>query len=394
MSRSGVFVKQASGYRAFHPAPLPPNPPVQMAGEMLKWLSKADRALGRLDGVTSTLPNPDLFVGMYVRQEAVLSSQIEGTQSTLEDVLSFEMHVRENERPSDVREVVNYVAAMRYGLEQVTGDGLPLSLRLLKDIHARLLTGTRGSTKQPGDFRTSQNWIGPEGSTLRTATFVPPPVPVMHDALSNLERFLYDRSLPDLVVAGLAHAQFETIHPFLDGNGRVGRLLITFLLCEREILAQPLLYLSIYFKRHRTEYYDRLTAIREHGDWEGWLAFFLRGVFEASQEATQTARSILALREDHRAHAAAFSGKDNAAFLDVLFQSPYLTISWTAERLGVTKVTAGRLMERFEAAGWLEEITRFRRNRVYRYAPYLALFDTDAHTGNDGPDEHTQADEL
>lgn len=395
MSRAGVFVKQASGYRAFHPAPLPPDPPLRLDGEVLRWLSKADRALGRLDGVTSTLPNPDLFVGMYVRQEAVLSSQIEGTQSTLEDVLAFEAHAPAAGRPLDVGEVVNYVDAMRHGLAQVSGpDGLPLSLRLLREIHARLLAGTRGSTKQPGDFRTSQNWIGAQGSTLRTATFVPPPVPVMHEALSDLERFLYDRALPDLVVAGLAHAQFETVHPFLDGNGRVGRLLITFLLCERQILARPLLYLSIYFKRHRAEYYDRLTAVREQGDWEGWLAFFLRGVFEVSEEATRTARAILALRERHRAEASAFSGKDNTVLVDVLFRHPYLSVGAAAALLNVNYVTASRMVERFEAAGWLEEITGQARNRVFRYAPYLALFDTEGggdDDGDPGPAVRTQA---
>ena len=249
--RSGTFVKQASGYDAFIPRPLPPDPPVQIDSEMAHLLSEADRALGRLDGITSVLPNPDLFVGMYVRQEAVLSSQIEGTQSTLEDVLQFEIDAGGESVPKDVGEVVNYVRAMNYGLDRL--DKLPLSLRLIREIHAELLRGARGGNREPGEFRRTQNWIGPTGCNLKTAIFVPPPVPEMKEAIGELEKFLhFEGPMPALIHCGLAHAQFETIHPFLDGNGRVGRLLIAFLLCERKILHRPLLYLSLYLKRHRS----------------------------------------------------------------------------------------------------------------------------------------------
>ena len=398
MSRAGVIVKQGTGYRAFIPVPLPPEPAIRVEGELLHWLSKADRALGRLDGVTSNLPNPDLFVGMYVRQEAVLSSQIEGTQSTLEDVLAFEVEASGTNRPRDVEEVVNYVRAMRHGLARLTGEGeqavLPLSLRLLREIHGELMRGVRGQNRNPGEFRSSQNWIGPEGSTLATATFVPPPVPEMHTALGDLEMFLHERTLPDLVVCGLAHAQFETIHPFLDGNGRVGRLLVTFLLCEREVLGQPLLYLSHYLKRHRLEYYDRLTAIRQDGDWEGWLRFFLRGVFEVSQEATRTARAVLALHEAHRAQVLKLPGKGNAELLDLLFWQPFVPVAFVAKRLGVSIPAASRTVERFQGLGLLREVTGFSRNRLYRYDPYLVLFEPPVPPvlREDAPDaERTQA---
>ena len=293
--RAGQFVRQIEGYTAFIPAPLPPDPPPALDGETIKLLSQADWALGRLDGVTSILPNPDLFVAMFVRQEAVLSSQIEGTQSTLEDVLQFEAETGADV-PKDIGDVVNYVAAMNYGLTRL--NELPLCLRLIREIHERLLRGARGGEKTPGEFRRTQNWIGPPGCSLATALFVPPPFHAMHAALADLERFLHDTlAFPVLVHCALAHAQFETIHPFIDGNGRIGRLLITFLLCQREILHHPLLYLSSYLKAHRSEYYDRLTAIRLSGDWEGWIRFFLRGVFEVSQAASATARKILELRE-------------------------------------------------------------------------------------------------
>ncbi len=249
-TRAGRFISQASGYKAFIPAPLPPDPPLQLDSEMARLMSEADRALGRLDGVTSILPNPDLFVAMYVRHEAVLSSQIEGTQCTLEDVLEMEIDPSGADQPKDIEEVVNYVGAMNYGLERLTT--FPLSLRLIREIHRKLLENVRGAQRDPGEFRRTQNWIGPGGCTLATATFVPPPVPEMNEALGALERFMHeDASLPALAQIGLVHAQFETIHPFLDGNGRVGRLLITFLLCQRGILSQPLLYLSHYFKLHR-----------------------------------------------------------------------------------------------------------------------------------------------
>lgn len=370
--RAGRYVQQLQGYRAFIPAPLPPQPPVRLEGEMAALLSEADRALGRLDGVASILPNPDLFVAMYVRHEAVLSSQIEGTQSTLEDVLEYEMDVRGPKRVKDVSEVVNYVHAMNHGLERLAT--LPLSLRLLREIHQQLMQDVRGSERSPGEFRTSQNWIGPQGSTLQSASFVPPPPHEMGAALDNLEKFLHDQSgLPALVQCGLAHAQFETIHPFLDGNGRVGRLLITLLLCERRILERPLLYLSVYLKAHRQEYYDRLTAIRNDGDWEGWLRFFLRGVTQVSGAATSTARSILKLREETRQKLAdsALGGQ----LLDYLFERPVISVRAAQERLGCSYVTAAHLIDDLEAMGVLRETTGQKRNRLYRYEPYLFLFE-------------------
>ena len=263
-TRAGQYARQIGGYRAFIPAPLPPQPPVRIGGELQSLLSEADRALGRLDGSILTLPNPDLFVLMYVRKEAVLSSQIEGTQSSLQDVLSAEAKVFASNRPKDAIEVINYISAMNYGLDRL--DEIPVSVRLIREIHARLLRGVRGSHLTPGELRISQNWIGAPGCTLAEADFVPPPPHEVPDALGKLEAFLHDPGdMPTLIWIGLAHAQFETIHPFLDGNGRVGRLLITFLLCERQILIKPVLYLSYFFRQYRQEYYETLQSVRDKG---------------------------------------------------------------------------------------------------------------------------------
>jgi Fic family protein len=353
-----------------------------MDPELWDLLSRADRALGRLDGSTETLPNPDLFVFMYVRKEAVLSSQIEGTQASLIDVLEFESQAAEPGRPDDVEEVVNYVAAMNYGLGRVRE--LPVSLRLIREIHGKLLAGVRGSERTPGEFRRSQNWIGPAGCTLQTAQFVPPPPAEMQDALGDLERFLHDpRPMPILVKVGLAHAQFETIHPFLDGNGRVGRLLITFLLCEREILRRPLLYLSYYFKRNRTEYYDRLQAVRERGDWEGWLKFFLRGVFEVAQEASQTARRIVTMREQHRELIVKNLGRRagrGLSLLEALYERPVVSVEAVQQAAGVSFANANELTRALEKLGLLRETTGQRRNRRFAYDAYLALFEDEEET--------------
>lgn len=374
--RAGRYVLQPRGYRAFIPVTLPPEPQIVMNGELSRLLSDADRALGRLDGVASVLPNPDLFVAMYVRHEAVLSSQIEGTQSTLEDVLEYEVDPNVGDRVKDVEEVVNYVRAMNHGLQRL--DELPLSPRLLREIHAELLKDVRGSERQPGEFRSSQNWIGPAGCTLEQADFVPPPPHEMQEALGHLAKFLHDRtSLPILIHAALAHAQFETIHPFLDGNGRVGRLLITLLLCERNVLSQPLLYLSYYLKAHRAQYYDRLTAIRNEGDWEGWVKFFLQGVLEVSQGATDTARAILHLRERHRGEIAGrLSGSANGMrLLDYALLQPLFSIRMVERHLGCAYATAANLVSEFESLKILQEISGRQRNRLYRYESYLNLFD-------------------
>jgi len=380
-TRAGHYVRQPAGYRAFVPASLPPDPPIRVDDPMLGLLSRADQAVGRLDGLTRTLPNPDLFVAMYVRREAVLSSQIEGTQSTLDDVLEFELNPRGRELPQDVEEVVNYVRAMNYGLERLAD--LPLSLRLIREIHRELLTGVRGANRSPGEFRASQNWIGPAGAPLSGASFVPPPVPEMRTALDNLERFLHEeRELPVLIHCGLVHSQFETIHPFLDGNGRVGRLLITFLLWYRGVLHRPLLYMSHYLRRHRHEYYDRLMAVRQIGDWEGWIRFFLQGVGQTAEEATSTARSIVSLREDHRARIEAQGlGVNGLRFLDLLFDRPLVDVNLVSDRLGVSFATASKLVGEFERSNLIEEITGGRRNRRFRYTAYLALFREEESTG-------------
>ncbi len=374
--RAGRYVTQPTGYRAFIPAPLPPKPPVRLDGELQSLLSTADRALGRLDGSIQTLPNPDLFVFMYVRKEAVLSSQIEGTQSSLQDLLAAEAQILTSETPKDVDEVVNYVDAMNYGLERLTE--LPMSVRLIREIHARLLQGVRGAGLTPGELRKSQNWIGYGGCTLADATFVPPPPFDAESAFGELERFLHSNSsLPQLIQIGMAHAQFETIHPFLDGNGRIGRLLITFLLCQREILLKPVLYLSHYFKQHRAEYYDRLQAVRDQGDWEEWLAFFLRGIASTSREATDTSRQILALREANRAAVTESLGRaagNGLRVLETLFRRPIVTVATVQDLTGTTFTAANTLVSRLVQLGILQEVTGYRRNRVFRYEPYITVF--------------------
>lgn len=376
-ARAGRYIEQPGGYKAFIPSPLPPDPPVAMNEEMWQLLSQADRALGRLDGATDALPNPDLFVFMYVRKEAVLSSQIEGTQASLIDVLEFESKAVEPDNPQDVTEVVNYVAAINYGLENL--ERLPLSLRLLREIHEVLMQGVRGAERAPGEFRRSQNWIGPSGCTLAQATYVPPPPHEMLQALSDLEKFLYDPPLfPTLIEIGLAHAQFETIHPFLDGNGRLGRLLITFLLCEQDILKRPLLYISYYFKRHRAEYYDRLQAVRDSGAWENWLKFFLRGVYEVAQEAADNARRIVNMKEEHRQLVLQRMGRRSGsaiALLERLYYRPIVTVENVQEIAQLSYANANTLIKDLCNLDLLKETTGQKRNRVFAYAPYLAIFE-------------------
>ena len=369
-TRAGRWVRQIEGHRAFIPAALPPTPPIELDARLARALSDADRALGRLDGVTTVLPNPDLFVAMYVRHEAVLSSQIEGTQSTLEDVLAYEAEGPDTGLPADIEEVVNYVGAMNHGLGRL--GSLPLSLRLLREIHGRLLSGVRGGERNPGEFRRTQNWIGAADCTLHTAAFVPPPPPEMLTALYQLETFLHDReAFPPLIHVALAHAQFETIHPFLDGNGRVGRLLITLLLCERGVLRRPLLYLSTYLKAHRAQYYDRLTAIRNDGDWEGWLHFFLQGVAEVSQDATETAQAILAMRETTRTMSLT---PTTLRLLDHLFEQPVINVRKAESLLDCTFATANKAIGELEQMGLLREVTKQKRNRRYFFHSYLDLF--------------------
>lgn len=374
--RAGRYVRQPAGYSAFLPSALPPDPPVRLEGRLQRLLSEADLALGRLDGSIQILPNPDLFVFMYVRKEAVLSSQIEGTQSSLQDLLAAEAQILDPDQPRDVAEVLNYVAAMNYGMGRLSE--LPVSVRLIREIHERLMQGVRGQYLTPGELRTSQNWIGPGGCTLNEATFVPPPPHEVVNALGALETFLHaEDGLPLLLKIGLAHVQFETIHPFLDGNGRVGRLLITFLLCEKGVLHKPVLYLSHYFKRHRQRYYDLLQATRDEGDWETWLEFFLQGVSEVSAQAAETARRILALREDHRSAIAANLGRaagNGHIVLEHLFVRPIVSVNDVKDLTGTTYPAANTLVEKFVEIGILEEITGQARNRKFRYGPYVRLF--------------------
>ena len=372
--RSGRYEPQPQGYRAFIPAPLPPDPPLNLTPELTALLAEANQALGRLDGATQILPDQDLFVWMYMRKEAVFSSQIEGTQSSLNDLLAAEANVLRPRRPDDVSEVINYVDAMDHGVSRL--ETLPVSMRLVREVHERLLEGRRGAERQPGLIRMSQNWIG--GPSPSEATFVPPPHQVVPEALSNLERFIHSEDdLSLLLRIGLVHAQFETIHPFLDGNGRVGRLLITLLLCEQGALQRPVLYLSHYLKQYRTEYYDALQAVREKGAWEGWIMFFLRAVAVVATEATATARGIVGLRERHRDLLVSELGRGAGTglrLIDSLYRGPFITVPEAQKLLGVTYQSANNLVTRLEAMGVLEEVTGQTRHRVFRYSEYADLF--------------------
>ncbi len=370
-NRAGDFVMQPSGYTSFVPHNLPPDPPIEIDGEMLGLLSEADRKLGRLDGITQILPNPELFVAMYVKKEAVLSSQIEGTQASLTDVLEI---TTKDEKREDVGEVVNYVSAMNYGLERL--KEFPLCLRLIREIHEKLLADGRGSNRNPGEFRKTQNWIGPSGCTLADARFVPPIVPDMEIALENMEKFFYtEDNIPALIKIALIHAQFESIHPFLDGNGRMGRLLITFWLCHQQILSQPLLYLSYYFKKNRLEYYDRLMAVREKGEWEGWIRFFLKGVSVTADEATSTAKDIIQLKAT--CENKIVSNGCNTMYnilLEDIFMHPIVTINDAVEILKVSYPTAAKVIENFCKLDILFDITPDqKRNKKYAFLTYMEI---------------------
>ena len=357
--------------RAFVPAPLPPKPPLTLTGPLETLLDSASVALGRLDGLSLLLPDPRLFLYTYVRKEAVLSSQIEGTQSSLSDLLKHEFKNTPTAIEADVTEVSCYVAAMELGLARLR-EGAPLSLRLLREIHACLLSHGRGSSKEPGEFRRSQNWIG--GSRPGNATFVPPPPDALLEALGALEKFLHDDPVKTrpLVKAALAHVQFETIHPFLDGNGRLGRLLITLLLCAEGILSQPLLYLSLHFKEHRSEYYRLLQHVRLTGDWEEWLEFFLQGVVRTAESATLTARRLLDLFQNDREK---LHG-ESATVLRLhaqLQQKPVLSVSAAARELGVTHPTATKALRTLDQKQIVSEITGSDYRRVYTYTHYLKI---------------------
>lgn len=373
--RAGMVMNTTRGYSAFIPAKLPPDPPIIIDSEMQKLLSLADRKLGRLDGITQILPNPELFVAMYVKKEAVLSAQIEGTQASLVDVLNTPSSETNDRAYNEVIEVVNYVNAMNWGLKEL--HTLPLSLRLIRNIHKILLEDVRGSNKNPGEFRKTQNWIGPQGCTLETATFIPPTVVEMEKAMSDLENYMYeDDDIPALIKIALIHAQFESIHPFLDGNGRMGRLLITFWLCQQEILSRPLLYLSYYFKQNRMEYYDRLMAVRIKGDWENWIKFFLRGIASVSDEATESAKKIIGLQSKYSELLLQNDKSNNnyTVLLNLLFERPIITKKEISDALGISLPTANTIVETFCKLGILYDKTpEKKRYKTFVFGEYLAI---------------------
>ena len=360
--------------RAFVPAPLPPQPPLELAGARQRALEQATLALGRLDSITLLLPDPDLFLYAYVRREAVLSSQIEGTQSSLSQLLLFELEEAPGVPIDDVTEVSNYVAALEHGVVRLR-DGFPLCNRLLREMHEKLLASGRGAGKSPGEFRQSQNWIG--GTRPGNAQFVPPPPQLVETTMAALERFLHneDSPYPVLVRAALAHVQFETIHPFLDGNGRIGRLLIALMLHEAGLLSRPILYLSLYLKQHRAEYYRMLDIARREGDWESWLDFFLEGVETTATGAVQTAQRLVTLFKDDTAKAQALGRGATTALrvLDALRHRPVLTLTEVARRAAVTFPTATKGMEALIELGIARERTGSRRNRVFVYDRYLEI---------------------
>lgn len=368
-NRAGEFIKYTS-YATFHPKPLPPDPPLMIDEKMQKLLSEADMSVGRLDGITHFLPDPDLFVAMYVQKEAVLSSQIEGTQASLSDVLQIDV---ETEKREDVAEVVNYVNAINYGLERL--NELPISLRLIREVHKHLLRSGRGSRSTPGEFRVEQNWIGPAGCSVEDATFVPPNVTDMREAISDLEKYFHvEDATPALIKIAFIHAQFETIHPFIDGNGRMGRLLITLWLCQQKILSKPLLYLSYYFKKNRYEYYDNLMRVRKKGDWERWVTFFLEGVSEVSTEATQTAIEIVQLKKSLEKRLSNRKGNNYHQVIDLLFKQPIITNNIIREKLNLSHPTAGKMVDYLMQQGIICDISPERkRNKRYAFIDYISI---------------------
>ncbi|HIH45427.1 MAG TPA: Fic family protein [Candidatus Methanoperedenaceae archaeon] len=374
MSRSGTFVRQPDGYEAFVPSPLPPDPPIEYSAELRSLLSRADRELARLDGITTVLPNPELFIAMYVKKEAILSSQIEGTQASLAGILEFEAAMTPREDVNEIKEVINYIKALNHGMHRL--DELSLSVELLRELHRTLLEGTRGARKIPGEFRGIQNYIGAPGATMREATFVPPPPDKVAPAMEELESFISsDDDIPPLVKIALIHAQFETIHPFLDGNGRVGRLLITLYLFWRAVLTRPILYLSFYLKKNRSEYYDLLMKVRREGAWEDWIKFFLRGVGETSQEAANTAREIIRLKDElvARLYENSVSSIHAVRLLDLLFETPVISTGEVGNKLHVSGVTANELVRRFVKIGILREVTGKQRYKKYMFRDYVDL---------------------
>jgi Fic family protein len=369
--QAGQAIYTSRGYWAFIPAPLPPE--ILYDPHLVLSLSRADAALSELSGLGRHIINPNLLIASYIRKEAVLSSRIEGTRSGIVDLLLDDLKTADNASSSaDLREVQNYVAALEYGIHRL--NSLPLSLRLVREIHARLMESVRGGNVTPGEFRRSQNWIGPTGSMLADAPYVPPPPNEMMDCLAQWGLFLQDRgSFPELIQCALLHGQFEAIHPFLDGNGRIGRLLITLFLIERGRLAQPLLYLSAFIEANRQEYYDLLQRVRTHGDWNSWLRYFLRGVEETSKHAVRQAGGLLDLRE--QLHIEIRSRPKAAALIDPLFINPYITVSRAAEMLNVSLPTARQIVRTLEESGILQEVTGRAWGKTYVATRILKLIE-------------------
>ncbi|MCX7819355.1 MAG: Fic family protein [Kiritimatiellae bacterium] len=368
-----ITTADGEAVRAFVPLPLPPSPPVELSPPRQGRLEQALLALGRLDAITALLPDPDIFLYAYVRREAVLSSQIEGTQSSVSDLLLFELEEAPGVPLDDVTEVSNYVAALEHGLVRLR-EGFPLCNRLLREIHAKLLASGRGADKQPGEFRRTQNWIG--GTRPGNAHFVPPPPEEVEPCMAALERFLHDPAAPGtLLKAALAHVQFETIHPFLDGNGRVGRLLIALLLHHDGVLQQPLLYLSLYFKRHRQEYYRLLDLVRQEGDWETWFDFFLEGVAETAASAVSTAHRLLELfqSDHHRVTQLGRSAANALRVFDAFRARPLATVNSLAARARISFPTAARAVEALGRLGIVRELTGRKRERIFAYQRYLDI---------------------
>jgi Fic family protein len=377
--RIGRYITQDSSgesYKAYIPQKLPPDPPVNLA-LLYPSLEKATLALAELNSIIKTIPNTSLFIYMYIRKEALLSSQIEGAQSSFSDLMLFEHHQKPNVPLEDVEEVSNYVKGIKHGLSRLKKD-LPLSLRLLKEIHAVLLSGGRGSGKLPGEFRRSQNWIG--GTRPGNAMFVPPPVDHLNQCLSDFEDFLHDQSLPVLIKAGLVHVQFESIHPFLDGNGRLGRLLVTLLLCAHEILDQPILYLSLYLKKNRLTYYDLLQEVRTRGNWETWLEFFLKGIYVSAKQAIKTANEINILFE-HDLQKISNLGRVRYSceqVLEYMKRLPQVTVPLLTKELQITAPTARSALNHMLSIGVLDETSEKKRNKIYVYRKYLDILEDGA----------------
>jgi len=359
--RAGKFITQLSGYKTFIPDTLPPYSPIKYDDQLQFLLSEADRALARLDGASSVLPNPGHFIAMYTKKEALLSSQIEGTQASLEGVLAFEAGLKPKEDIHEIKKVINYVKALNYGIDRLRKNDFPMSLRLVKEIHNILLKGARGTSRKLVVFRRSQNWIGPPGVTINDAIFIPPPPNQVRELMLNLGVFMYRKdNIPLLMKIGLIHAQFETIHPFLDGNGRIGRLLITFYLYWKGILSRPLLYLSYYLKKYRNEYYDYLMKIRLEGDWENWLKFFLQGVAEVSLEAASSAKEIIGLKDKlgNELLSKKRGGAQAIRLLDMLFKRPLISVSDVVIKLKISRQAATELVNKFSEIKILNEVSR------------------------------------